>query len=216
MNKSDLIEELSEGEEITKTKAEEVVNLFFGEMTNALAAGERVEIRGLGSFKVKNYGGYTGRNPKTGKQIKVKPKKLSFFKCAKELKERVDTLKKGSQRRKFMKQLKKDLQGVSKTLKQLTLRTENIVKRLDKLEKPKPVKKAKAKVKAKPKVTKKPVKVSAAATVLAIIKRSKKGVDVATLKNKAGIGSATVNSIIYRLKKKGKIKSGGRGIYVKA
>ena len=115
-----------------------------------------------------------------------------------------------------MKQLKKDLQAVSKTLKQLTLRTENIVKRLDKLEKPKPVKKAKAKVKAKPKVTKKPVKVSAAATVLAIIKRSRKGVDVTTLKSKAGIGSATVNSIIYRLKKKGKIKSGGRGIYMKA
>ncbi len=115
-----------------------------------------------------------------------------------------------------MKQLKKDLQAVSKTLKQLTLRTENIVKRLNKLEKPKPVKKAKAIVKARPKVAKKPVKVSAAATVLTIIKRSRKGVDVATLKSKAGIGSATVNSIIYRLKKKGKIKSGGRGIYVKA
>ncbi len=105
-----------------------------------------------------------------------------------------------------MKQLKKDLQAVSKTLKQLTLRTENIVKRLDKPEK----------AKAKLKVTKKPAKVSAASTVLAIIKRSKKGVDVATLKNKTGLGSATVNSIIYRLKKKGKIKSGGRGIYVKA
>ena len=113
-----------------------------------------------------------------------------------------------------MKQLKKDLQAVSKTLKQLTLRTENIAKRLDKLEKPKPVKKKKAK--AKPKVTKKPVQVSAAATVLAIIKRSRKGVDVATLKSKAGVGARTVSNIIYRLKKKGKIKSGGRGIYVKA
>ncbi len=113
-----------------------------------------------------------------------------------------------------MKQLKKDLQAVSKTLKQLTLRTENIAKRLDKLEKPKPVKKAKAK--AKPKVTEKPVKVSAAATVLAIIKRSRKGVDVATLKSKAGLEGRTVNNIIYRLKKDDKIKSGGRGIYVKA
>ncbi len=112
-----------------------------------------------------------------------------------------------------MKQLKKDLQAVSKSLKQLTLTTEKIAKKLDKLEKPEPVKKPKAK--AKPKVTKKPAKVSAAATVLAIIKRSRKGVDVATLKSKAGIGSTTVNSIIYRLKKKGKIKSGGRGIYVK-
>jgi len=90
MNKSDLVEALSEGENLTRTKAEEVVNLFFGEMTNALAAGERVEIRGLGSFKVKSYDGYKGRNPKTGKPIKVKPKRLPFFKCGKELKERVD------------------------------------------------------------------------------------------------------------------------------
>ena len=112
-----------------------------------------------------------------------------------------------------MKRLKKDLQAVSKSLKQLTFKTEKIVKKLDKLQKPKPVKKAKAK--AKPKVTK-PVKVSAAATVLAVIKKSAKGVDVATLKSKAGIGSTTVNSIIYRLKKKDKIKSSGRGIYVKA
>ena len=117
-----------------------------------------------------------------------------------------------------MKQLKRDLQAVSKSLKQLTLRTEKIAKKLEKLEKPKPVKKSKAKVKAKakPKATKKPVKVSTAATVLAVIKRSRKGVDIATLKSKAGIGSTTVNSIIYRLKKKDQIKSSGRGIYVKA
>ncbi len=90
MNKSDLVEALSEGEDLTKTKAEEVVNLVFAEMTNALVAGDRVEIRGLGSFKVKSYNGYKGRNPKTGKQIKVKAKKSPFFKCGKELKERVD------------------------------------------------------------------------------------------------------------------------------
>ena len=90
MTKSDLIEALSKAENLTKTKAEEVVNLLFDEMTNALAGGDRVEIRGLGSFKVKHYDGYSGRNPKTGKQIKVKPKKLPFFKCGKELKERVD------------------------------------------------------------------------------------------------------------------------------
>ena len=90
MNKSDLIEALSKSEDLTRTKAEEVVDLVFSEMTNALAAGDRVEIRGLGSFKVKNYDEYKGRNPKTGKQIKVKPKMLPFFKCGKELKERVD------------------------------------------------------------------------------------------------------------------------------
>ncbi len=90
MNKSDLVEALSKSENLTRTKAEEIVNLLFDEMTNALAADDRVEIRGLGSFKVKSYDGYKGRNPKTGKQIKVKPKKLPFFKCGKELKERVD------------------------------------------------------------------------------------------------------------------------------
>jgi hypothetical protein len=123
-----------------------------------------------------------------------------------------------------MKQLKKDLEAISKNLKQLTLKTEKIANKLNKLDKAKPVKaksvKAKpvkkSKAKAKPKTTKKPVKVSAAATVLAVIKRSRKGVDVATLKSKAGIGSTTLNSIIYRLKKNGQIKSGGRGIYVKA
>ncbi len=90
MNKSDLVEALSEKEDLTKTKAEEVVNLVFAEMMHALVAGDRVEIRGLGSFKVKHYDGYTGRNPKTGELVKVKPKKLPFFKCGKELKERVD------------------------------------------------------------------------------------------------------------------------------
>ncbi|MBL7204300.1 MAG: hypothetical protein ISS63_08205 [Desulfobacteraceae bacterium] len=113
-----------------------------------------------------------------------------------------------------MKQLKKDLQAVSKSLKQLTLTTEKIAKKLDKLEKPKPVNKSKAK--AKPKVTKKPTKVSAAATVLAIIKRSRKGVDVATLKNKTGFEGRKISNIVQRFKREGKIKSGGRGIYVKA
>jgi len=90
MNKSDLVEALSNGEDLTRTKAAVIVNLVFDEMTNALAAGDRVEIRGLGSFKVKSYDGYKGRNPKTGKRIRVKPKRLPFFKCGKELKERVD------------------------------------------------------------------------------------------------------------------------------
>jgi integration host factor subunit beta len=65
-------------------------NLFFDEMASALANGDRVEIRGLCSFFVKKYKAYTGRNPKTGEKTPVKPKKLPFFKCGKELKERVD------------------------------------------------------------------------------------------------------------------------------
>ena len=90
MNKSKLIETLAQEENMPLRKAEEVVNTIFGEMENALINGERVEIRGLGSFKVKQYDGYKGRNPKTGQVIDVTPKKLPFFKVGKELKERVD------------------------------------------------------------------------------------------------------------------------------
>ncbi|MBC8419472.1 MAG: HU family DNA-binding protein [Pseudomonadota bacterium] len=90
MNKSQLIEALAKEEDLPLRKAEEVVNTVFGEMEAALIRGERVEIRGLGSFKVKNYDGYKGRNPKTGEMIKVARKKLPFFKVGKELKERVD------------------------------------------------------------------------------------------------------------------------------
>ena len=75
---------------LSKSEAEAVVKLFFDEMTNALAKGDRVEIRGFCSFFVKEYKGYTGRNPKTGEKAKIAPKKLPFFKAGKELKERVD------------------------------------------------------------------------------------------------------------------------------
>ena len=93
MNKSDLIEALSRDAELPISKAKEVVKTVFNTTANALAKGDRVEIRGFGSFKIKNYDGYTGRNPKTGEPIKVKPKKLPVFKSSKELKERVDTPK---------------------------------------------------------------------------------------------------------------------------
>jgi integration host factor subunit beta len=68
----------------------EAVDLIFGGMADALAKGERVEIRGFGSFKVKHYDGYQGRNPKTGEVLNVKPKKMPFFKCGKELRGTVD------------------------------------------------------------------------------------------------------------------------------
>ena len=90
MNKLELIETLKTKAKLTKNEATAVVNLFFNEMANALASGDRVEIRGLCSFYVKNYKPYTGRNPKTGQEVEIKPKKLPFFKCGKELKERVD------------------------------------------------------------------------------------------------------------------------------
>lgn len=90
MNKLGLIQTLRTEAGISKTEAAAVVHLFFDEMANALANGDRVEIRGLCSFYVKKYKSYTGRNPKTGEQVKIKSKKLPFFKCSKELKERVD------------------------------------------------------------------------------------------------------------------------------
>ena len=90
MNKLDLVEALREKEGITKNEAATIVELVFDEMSNAMANGDRVEIRGFCSFYVKQYKAYTGRNPKTGEKVEIKPKKLPFFKFGKELKERVD------------------------------------------------------------------------------------------------------------------------------
>lgn len=89
MNKSELVEQLALKKDISNKRAEEVVNLIFSSMSEAMVRGDRIEIRGLGSFVIKEYGTYTGRNPKTGEPIKVRPKKLPFFKVGKELKERV-------------------------------------------------------------------------------------------------------------------------------
>lgn len=90
MNKLELIATLKNEADISKAEAAEVVQIFFDSMTEALARGERVEIRGLCSFFIKEYKSYTGRNPKTGEKVQIQPKKLPFFKCGKELKERVD------------------------------------------------------------------------------------------------------------------------------
>jgi integration host factor subunit beta len=90
MNKLDLIAALKNKTELTKSEAAAIVDLFFNEMANALAKGDRVEIRGLCSFYVKKYKAYAGRNPKTGEPARVKGKKLPFFKVGKELKDRVD------------------------------------------------------------------------------------------------------------------------------
>src|SRR5688572_16404049 len=90
MNKSELVEKLAERAKITKKRAEQVVNLVFEQMTEALRRGDRIEIRGFGSFTSKGYDAYTGRNPRTGETIHVPSKRLPFFKVGKELKERVD------------------------------------------------------------------------------------------------------------------------------
>lgn len=90
MNKLEIISTLKSEANISKSEAAKVVQIFFDNMAEAMAQGERVEIRGLCSFFVKEYKSYTGRNPKTGERVAIKPKKLPFFKSGKELKERVN------------------------------------------------------------------------------------------------------------------------------
>ena len=90
MNKSKLAGELSKNANITKKLATEVVSVVFDKMTEALSSGEKIEIRGFGSFTVRQFNEYHGRNPKTGAEVKVPAKKVPFFKVGKELRKRVD------------------------------------------------------------------------------------------------------------------------------
>ena len=90
MNKSELIEALAERINVPIREAASITNTIIDTMSDALARGESIEIRGFGSFVVKEYGSYTGRNPKTGEKIQVAPKKLPFFKVGKDLREKVD------------------------------------------------------------------------------------------------------------------------------
>jgi integration host factor subunit beta len=90
MNRSDLINALKDKVALSRKDAGKVVDTFFDALKQTLANGDRIEIRGFGSFSVKHYKPYTGRNPKTGAQIHVTSKKLPFFKVGKELKDTVD------------------------------------------------------------------------------------------------------------------------------
>lgn len=72
--------------------SETIINVIFDAMAETMIAGDRIEIRGFGSFIIKEYAGYSGRNPKSGLVVEVKPKKLPFFKVGKDLKERVDNI----------------------------------------------------------------------------------------------------------------------------
>jgi len=90
MNKIELIDALKNECKLSKKEAAAVVDLFFESMSEVLAKEDRVDIRGLCSLYVKEYKSYQGRNPKTGESVEVAPKKLPFFKCGKELKDRVD------------------------------------------------------------------------------------------------------------------------------
>ncbi|MCG5055640.1 MAG: integration host factor subunit beta [Myxococcales bacterium] len=90
MTKSDLIEILCETQKLPKGRAELLVNTVFDSMEASLRRGERIEIRGFGSFEIREYKAYEGRNPRTGSAVPVRPKRLPFFKVGKELKERVN------------------------------------------------------------------------------------------------------------------------------
>jgi integration host factor subunit beta len=90
MNKSDLISLLATKENLSAVEAARIINLIFDGFNDALFKGDRIEIRGFGSFVMREYATYTGRNPKTGEKVEIKPKQLPYFKVGKELKEKIN------------------------------------------------------------------------------------------------------------------------------
>ena len=94
MTKSDLKEALSEEMNMPLATASSIIDTILDAMSNTLVAGENVELRGFGSFTIRHYDSYTGRNPKTGKKVKIQPKKLPFFKVGKELCKKVNEARK--------------------------------------------------------------------------------------------------------------------------
>jgi len=90
MNKSELIEALAQDQGLSAKEAASIVNTILDTMIEALVRGDNIELRGFGSFTVRKYETYTGRNPKTGAPILVKPKKLPFFKVGKDLRESIE------------------------------------------------------------------------------------------------------------------------------
>jgi integration host factor subunit beta len=92
VTKSELVERISEKLKLPNGKAEQIVNCVFDSMVAALERGEGIEIRGFGSFTVRSYKSYDGRNPRTGETVHVAPKRLPFFKVGKDLRERVNKM----------------------------------------------------------------------------------------------------------------------------
>ncbi len=91
MTKAELVKKVSEISTLTKKQTEVVVNMVFDSIVDALSKGDKVELRGFGSFRVRNYDARDGRNPKTGDSVNVPPKKRPFFKAGKELRKLVNT-----------------------------------------------------------------------------------------------------------------------------
>lgn len=90
MTRAELIEQLAQTRKMAWQHAELVVQAIFGRMEESLRQGERIEVRGFGTFEVRSYKGYKGRNPKTGDPIEVAPKRLPFFKASKNLAARMN------------------------------------------------------------------------------------------------------------------------------
>lgn len=91
MTKAELVEKVSERIDLTKKQTEEIVNTIFGSITNSLSEGDKVELRGFGSFRVRSRDARQGRNPKTGETVQIPAKKVPFFKAGKELRGMVNT-----------------------------------------------------------------------------------------------------------------------------
>jgi len=90
MNKSDLINALKEDASLSRKDAEKVVDKFFGDITDTMANGDRVEIRGFGTFRARHYPAYAARNPRTGEAVEARPKVLPVFRAGKDLLRRVN------------------------------------------------------------------------------------------------------------------------------
>ncbi|GMU65682.1 MAG: DNA-binding protein [Acidobacteriota bacterium] len=90
LTKAELVEEVARVTQLTKKQAEEIVNTVFGTIVDSLRAGRKIELRGFGSFRIRNRGARLGRNPKTGEKVEVPPKRIPYFKPGKELKEQLN------------------------------------------------------------------------------------------------------------------------------
>mgnify|MGYP000089879047 CR=1 FL=1 len=90
MNKSDLVQAIADRQNITTKDATEIVNTIITSMADSLENGDNIELRGFGSFKIREYKSYVGRNPKTGERITVRPKRSPYFKPGKDLRNSVN------------------------------------------------------------------------------------------------------------------------------
>lgn len=90
MTKADLVDEVARAVQVTKKQAEGIVNVVFDSIVESLRSGEKIELRGFGSFRLRSRKSRTGRNPKTGEKVDVPSKKIPYFKPGKELKELIN------------------------------------------------------------------------------------------------------------------------------